>query len=303
MLYRDGMLVAQQAVPLVRVNSNNEAEYEGLITALTLLEREEQLSGEAVVVGDSQLVIGQIRGLTRCEDNLRPYLNLARRCEARLQARLQLRYEHVKREWNLDADAVSNAAMDSVQQLRGCSSEHLLRMQEDYQRSALAMGATLAKLCDAVAKAHNQPWAPGHVADTTSLTALGGSVVRGVSRRAVLSEATQAVLRKLRDHTSVTHAATPFYAQHEAWAATFYPQEHYAAAWQQPAAQWYDVQQQRAAPQHAPLGARRNARVRTCAAHSKPMCAACRRRRRGCEECCRVHHHEADGLQARPLRG
>ena len=295
-LYRDGLFVAQQEVPLVR-GSNNTAEYEGLLAALRLLEQE-QLTGEAAVVGDSKLVIDQMSGAGHCIGNLRPYYDLAQRCEGRLQPRLQLRYHHVKREQNLDADAVSNAAMDRTQQQSDYTHEQLLHMQVQYQQSALAKGKWLQKACEQLAKVHGKQWAPGHTTSSTSLTPLGGHVMLGRSRRAVLQGETEGVMRRLQGHTADGAARSPFYAEHEACVATFCPQQHYTPTWQQRAAQWQVVPQQRAAaPQRAPLGAVNNAKVLTCEAHSKPRCAECRQLRKGPDECCmNGHHHGSDGL-------
>ena len=297
-LYVDGTRVAHQDVALPGVRSNNVAEYEGLSAALGLLEADEQLVGEAAVVGDSQLVIGQMTCERQCKDNLRPYLILARHRVGKLQTRLQLSFHHVKREQNLDADAVSNAAMDRTQQQSDYTHEQLLHMQVQYQQSALAKGKWLQKACEQLAKVHGKQWAPGHTTSSTSLTPLGGHVMLGRSRRAVLQGETEGVMRRLQGHTADGAARSPFYAEHEACVATFCPQQHYTPTWQQRAAQWQVVPQQRAAaPQRAPLGAVNNAKVLTCEAHSKPRCAECRQLRKGPDECCmNGHHHGSDGL-------
>ena len=299
-LYVDGTLVAQQDVPLPSVRSNNVAEYEGLLAALGLLEGDERLVGEAAVIGDSQLVIGQMTRQRQCNDDLRPYLTLARHRAEKLQTRLQLSYHHVERGRNLDADAVSNAAMDRTQQQRGHSHEQLLGMLAQYQQSALAKGKSLQKACEQLAKVHGKPWAPGHAAPSTSLTPLGAPVMLGRSRRAVLQGETEEVMRKLQGHTADGAARSPFYAEHDACVATFYPQQHYGPTWQNRAAQWQVVPQQSAAvPQRAPHDALNNAKVLTCAAHSKPRCEVCQRQRKDPNECCaKGHHHEDDGLRA-----
>ena len=189
--------------------------------------------------------------------------------------------------------------MDRTQQQRGHSHEQLLGMLAQYQQSALAKGKSLQKACEQLAKVHGKPWAPGHAAPSTSLTPLGAPVMLGRSRRAVLQGETEEVMRKLQGHTADGAARSPFYAEHDACVATFYPQQHYGPTWQNRAAQWQVVPQQSAAvPQRAPHDALNNAKVLTCAAHSKPRCKDCRRRRENPDVCCRSgHHHEDDGLR------
>ena len=158
---------------------------------------------------------------------------------AALSARCTLRYEHVGRDFNTDADALSNAAMDAAEAMQGADQAALVAAHAAFQKSLMAKGLVLEQLCKLVRKVHGRPWAPGHTVQSTSLTPLGGSVVRCVSQRAVLSAATQDVLRRLQEHTAGgAHATAAFYPDHMAWAATFYPQQHYEPTWQQRAAQW-----------------------------------------------------------------
>lgn len=88
--------------------TNNVAEYHGLIAALQWAV--EQGLTQFTVRGDSQLIIEQMRGNYKVKhEGLKPLY---------LQARLlvmqigDVRFEHVRREQNKDADRLSNLGMD-----------------------------------------------------------------------------------------------------------------------------------------------------------------------------------------------
>ena len=93
------------------VATNNIAEYHGLIAALQWAVEHDVKS--LTVRGDSQLIVEQMRGNYKVKnEGLKPLY---------LQARLlvmqigDVRFEHVRREQNKDADRLSNLGMDANQ--------------------------------------------------------------------------------------------------------------------------------------------------------------------------------------------
>ncbi len=92
----------------IGVKTNNVAEYAGLLRALALAI---ELKLESVlVISDSELLVRQMLGeyKVKSSDLLGPY-----RAAKELAARLpRLGFKHVKREFNRDADALCNEALD-----------------------------------------------------------------------------------------------------------------------------------------------------------------------------------------------
>ena len=310
-----GLKVSEEILPLLNVRSNNIAEYEGVRAGLRLLRRgDPPPEGNVTVRGDSQGgAATPKRGSGFAAINPSAPSSSARaRLAADLGPRITLTYEHVKRELNVDADALSNAAMDEAERQGETSQEQLRQDFAAFQKSILGKAHSLRQLCEVVRKTSKQPWHCGHTASSTVLTAIGGTVAGGLSRRAQLSPATESVMRSLQAHTAgpgLNQRDTAFHSRGMAWAATFAPQPHYPEGWQQAAQQWTASSRQAnartgrswerrgAAPRTAPPGARRNAKMLTCALHWKPRCVDCRRRRLSEEDCCRDHHGKNDGLQ------
>ena len=96
----------------IGINTNNVAEYRGLIAAL-----EWALTHGHTCVhikSDSQLIVQQMLGAYRVKhEGLIPLHQKARRLAAAIG---QVTYEHVRREQNKDADRLSNLGMDMNQQ-------------------------------------------------------------------------------------------------------------------------------------------------------------------------------------------
>jgi ribonuclease HI len=89
------------------VTTNNEAEYHGLVEALTWLHGE-NIQGARVLM-DSALVVNQVLGRWKVkEPRLRPYVDEARELMEKTAARL----EAVPREENMTADAEVNRILD-----------------------------------------------------------------------------------------------------------------------------------------------------------------------------------------------
>jgi ribonuclease HI len=97
------------------IATNNIAEYEAVLRGLTKLKAsypEGYFSTMPVVVRmDSELVIKQLNGIYKVKHpNLVPRFLEVRNLVAR--AFPQITFEHVRREFNKDADALANEAMD-----------------------------------------------------------------------------------------------------------------------------------------------------------------------------------------------
>jgi ribonuclease HI len=90
--------------------TNNVAEYRALIAGL---EAAAPFGASSVHVrADSMLVVEQLRGKWRVrQPHLRPLYDEARALLARYES---VKLEHVRREFNTDADALVNAALDAL---------------------------------------------------------------------------------------------------------------------------------------------------------------------------------------------
>jgi ribonuclease HI len=90
------------------VNTNNVAEYNGLIAALTWAVEHDVR--EITVKGDSLLIIEQMRGNYKVKnEGLKPLHMQARMLVMQIG---NVKFEHVPREQNKDADRLSNVGMD-----------------------------------------------------------------------------------------------------------------------------------------------------------------------------------------------
>ena len=93
------------------IATNNVAEYRGLIAALQWA-ADRDLK-QLVVKGDSQLIIEQMRGNYKVKhEGLKPLYLRARMLVMQIG---DVRFEHVRREQNAEADRLSNLAMDANQ--------------------------------------------------------------------------------------------------------------------------------------------------------------------------------------------
>ena len=94
----------------IGIATSNQAEYRALIGAL---EAAKQFGATSMSVrADSELLVRQLEGRYRVKSaKLRPLYEQAR---GLLAAYAEVSLEHVRREFNVDADALVNAALDSV---------------------------------------------------------------------------------------------------------------------------------------------------------------------------------------------
>ena len=96
------------------IATNNVAEYNGLLAALRWAA--DNGIARLHVRSDSELLVKQMRGEYRVKNaGLQPLYEDARALVRRIG---QVRFEHVRRELNKDADRLANAAMDEAAQAR-----------------------------------------------------------------------------------------------------------------------------------------------------------------------------------------
>ncbi len=91
--------------------TNNVAEYEALLWGLAVaLEHPDAVGTGLTVYADSELVVKQMNGAYRVKHpNLKPLYERAGRLASRFS---KVRYVHVRREHNKEADGLANEAMD-----------------------------------------------------------------------------------------------------------------------------------------------------------------------------------------------
>lgn len=93
------------------IATNNVAEYNGLLAALQWAV--DQGFAEVHVRADSELLVKQMRGEYKVKnEGLKPLVARARLLVGRLD---DVRFEHVRREQNKQADALSNLGMDEAE--------------------------------------------------------------------------------------------------------------------------------------------------------------------------------------------
>jgi ribonuclease HI len=103
-----GTVLAELYEPL-GIATNNIAEYRGLIAALQWAATHDVK--QLTVKGDSQLIIEQMRGNYKVKhEGLKPLYLRARMLVMQIG---DVRFEHVRREHNKEADRLSNAGMDA----------------------------------------------------------------------------------------------------------------------------------------------------------------------------------------------
>ena len=108
----DGSLLEELYAPL-GIATNNVAEYNGLLAALRWAV--DHGHGRVLVRSDSELLVKQMRGEYKVKHpGLQPLHVRARLLAMELD---EVRFEHVRREKNKEADRLSNLAMDAAEAL------------------------------------------------------------------------------------------------------------------------------------------------------------------------------------------
>jgi ribonuclease HI len=93
----------------IGVTTNNHSEYEAI--RLGLIRAKEMGAEKVHVRADSQLAVRQLTGVYRVKNpNIRKLFDGVKAIEAQFAKGVD--YEHVRREYNQDADALANAALD-----------------------------------------------------------------------------------------------------------------------------------------------------------------------------------------------
>jgi ribonuclease HI len=94
--------------------TNNQAEYRSLEAALiTILNKsQEEFPTEVNIFSDSQLIVNQINGVYRVNDQIRPYYETTKVAFLKLQEVCPVTLTWIRREFNTEADALCNAQMD-----------------------------------------------------------------------------------------------------------------------------------------------------------------------------------------------
>jgi ribonuclease HI len=110
----DGKVVESIAKTIGRT-TNNVAEYEAVRAGLA---RARELGARSVLLrADSELVVRQLSGQYQVKNpGLRPIYEDVKRIERTFEG--GVRYQHVRRELNVDADALANAALDQESEAR-----------------------------------------------------------------------------------------------------------------------------------------------------------------------------------------
>nr|XP_023901973.1 uncharacterized protein LOC112013826 [Quercus suber] len=127
-LYAGGIRVVLQSLEGDKLNykvrlqyqtTNNEVEYEALLKGLELAKSVE--AGSVLVLGDSQLVIGQVNGTCEVkEDKMKRYLKKVLRLVKKFK---EANFVQIPREENIEADtlakeASANEAMDKIDEIQ-----------------------------------------------------------------------------------------------------------------------------------------------------------------------------------------
>jgi ribonuclease HI len=109
----DGTLIEELYAPL-GIATNNVAEYNGLLAALKWAV--DHGHRDVHIRSDSELLVKQMRGEYRVKnEGLQPLVVRARLLLMELG---EVRFEHVRREMNKEADRLSNLAMDEAAKSR-----------------------------------------------------------------------------------------------------------------------------------------------------------------------------------------
>lgn len=100
MIYEEGKFLG--------IKTNNEAEYMGLIGALTWL-NENTTDEEIEINSDSQLLVRQMKGVYKVKA---PHLKELWIVAINLSKGKNIKYNEIRREYNTKSDALANMAMD-----------------------------------------------------------------------------------------------------------------------------------------------------------------------------------------------
>ena len=320
MLYKDGKKVWDLLVPMPVGSTNNEAEFETLVQGLKKL-RDTGQTGDVIVRGDSMIVLNTVKGqLDATNSHLKQHWDAARRLVRELSAAgCNLTLEHVLRDRNIDADALSNIEMDrKTAELKRVGFSTELDTWKEQNGKAQAKSNKMAQLIRSLEKIAATAITPGHDIRTTILMAIGGQETRGLSVRPQFSKETLDVIRKLELHNAklkrarldaaIAGIADVTKKQHMCeWAGTFQVRDHYPPGWDAYSARekkrWKQTALDdednklcfRVTREDASLAPPENATLkapnqRICWSHHKGLCGSCTAQKQPLVTCCSLHH-------------
>lgn len=118
-VYDSSGILREKCGKYLSIATNNEAEYQGVIEALSYLSNLSDVGNlEINFFLDSLLVVNQLNGLWKVKDSrMREYLTKIRLLESEIIHRSPLtaiRYNHIPREKNQAADALVNETLDNA---------------------------------------------------------------------------------------------------------------------------------------------------------------------------------------------
>ncbi|KAJ9440002.1 Retrovirus-related Pol polyprotein from type-2 retrotransposable element R2DM [Diplonema papillatum] len=242
--YDKGVKQWEVEKPIAGRATNNVAEYVGFVSVLARLLRDPvpPTPRTIVVKGDSELVIGQIKGTKRCNETLRRYYDQAQNLLAKLHdRRTTIEPVHIPRELNKDADELSNRAMDTAQR----------QAAQAYSDSATAKGWAMRTALSRLGKiARVKAVHPALEMRVNHLTSLGGPILQGLNKRPQINnrEAFEAVMRAF-EVAAVRHVPKKMankgrgdqgghWEKAGVLTGSFRPQAHYPRGWQHSGEKW-----------------------------------------------------------------
>lgn len=114
LVIKSGSEVIFEEAKFLGIKTNNEAEYMGLIGALTWISENKKNVEKINIFSDSQLMVRQVQGIYKMKaPNLKPLLSTVRALIE--QINLPIEFKSVPREDNSLADELANQAMDQRQ--------------------------------------------------------------------------------------------------------------------------------------------------------------------------------------------
>lgn len=110
-IYDDNQKILFKESKYLGVKTNNEAEYAGLIGALTWINNNKNSISQINFFADSQLLVRQVQGLYKVKaDHLKPLFSTVKNFLT--QINLPYSFKDIRRESNELADELANEAMD-----------------------------------------------------------------------------------------------------------------------------------------------------------------------------------------------
>lgn len=111
LVIKSGAEIIYQESKFLGIKTNNEAEYLGLIGALTWISENQKDVEKINIFSDSQLMVRQVQGVYKMKaQNLRPLFEVVHSLISQISSPIE--FKSVPREDNSHADELANQAMD-----------------------------------------------------------------------------------------------------------------------------------------------------------------------------------------------